>query len=298
MTRLPKRRDDSEDSEVARRAPIISLLHATYFRESGPVEIKDVWLERADRPDLLEYIFAMDADDEATVLHTTGHRRVVGTPSTRVTAVRNWNAAATEAGGELLMVISDDLFPPRSWDTTLAALIEPLDPARASFTVKLADSPVEGDKLLRHPVVSREFYRRHGLFSPGYDGVYCDDDITTRAFWRAVILDGRSLVLSHRHPMADTSAVRSESQRRVNATEEYEHGYDLYVATWSRRQRSARIRLVPTAPSARLSTPVLRALRWRNWTSATVEYSLQRARAITTLISHPGKLWNRLSGHS
>ena len=71
------------------------------------------------------------------------------------------------------------------------------------FAVKLADSPTKNDTLLRHPVVSHAFYARHGLFSPSYDGLYCDKDLTTRAFWRAVILDGRSLALEHSHPSLD-----------------------------------------------------------------------------------------------
>ena len=66
-----------EDSPVR---PSISLLHTTYFREGGPLEVKEVWLQRAERPDLVEYIFAMDADDEVALMATEGHRRVVNSP--------------------------------------------------------------------------------------------------------------------------------------------------------------------------------------------------------------------------
>ena len=44
--------------------PKISLLHATYHREGGPLAVKEAWIGRADRPEQVEYVFAMDSDDE------------------------------------------------------------------------------------------------------------------------------------------------------------------------------------------------------------------------------------------
>jgi len=272
----------------------ISLLHATYHREAGPLELKECWLERADRADLVEYILAMDADDEATVKETEGHLRVVGpTGHGRVTSVRNWNAAAAVATGELLMVIADDLFPPQGWDTALVEMIEPLNPARTPFAMKVTDSRQEGALLLRHPVISKAFYARHGLFSDLYDGVYCDYDITMRGFWRSVILDGRSLTFEHRHP--PLNALVSESHRRVNIPQEYEHGKAVYIASWSRRQRSARLRFVPVVPKRRLRPSVLRFIQCENCARETAAYLL-RPKAFIKLILRPRELLKRLSG--
>jgi hypothetical protein len=224
--------------------PVISLLHATYHRRSGPLEVKSCWLDLADRPDLVDYVFAIDADDRSAVEQTAGHTRVVGPPGeSEVTAVRNWNAAAAEARGDLLMVIADDLFPPQHWDTALAKIAGALDPTQISFAVKVTDGPRERRVLLRHPVVSRAFYEHHGLFSDAYRGVYCDNDITVRAFWHAVILDGRSLVLEHRHP-ALGKAPRSESHRRIMEQREYEFGRRTFRAVWPFLRRNARVRLV------------------------------------------------------
>jgi hypothetical protein len=249
-------------------SPNISILHATYRSQSGPLKVKEAWLRNAERPDLIEYIFAMDADDEAALSQTEGDLRVVNPPSdVRVTAVRNWNAAASIANSGLLMVIADDLFPPPAWDATLTAMIGPIDPAVASFALKVTDSPFQDDTLLRHPVVSRAFYQRYGLFSNAYDGVYSDNDITIRAFWQSVILDGRSLVLEHQHPELDTSMAWSESQQRINTPQEYERGRAVFEASWTHRQRLAKIRLAPAAPGAQLSESRLRARqrRYRAW---------------------------------
>ena len=201
--------------------PRISLLHATYRRVGGPLEIRDAWLGQAADPDSVEYLVSMDADDLATVALTEGLPRLVNPGGEgEVTAVRNWNAAASAAQGDLLVVIADDLFPPQGWDRALIEIIGRLNPSRTPFVVKVADSPKLGDILLRHPVASRAFYNRFGLFSPSYRGVYCDDDFTARAYWNSVILDGRSLQLEHRHPDLTERVAFSESHDRLNRRDE------------------------------------------------------------------------------
>lgn len=262
--------------------PRISLLHATFHRQPGPLEVKLAWLAAADRTELVEYVIAMDADDDSTMEETRGHLRAVSPPGNgQVTSVRNWNAAAAVASGDLLMVIADDLFPPEGWDTTLVEMISSLDPDETAFALKIGDSPHPDDTLLRHPVVSRAFYQQHGLFSPNYRGVYCDDDITRRAFWRSMVLDGRALQLEHRHPELDKSLPVSESQRRINSVDEYERGLAMFTASWSRRQRDTPILLVATAPSnARLSASKLVALQIRIRLQATATYYYRRSRRL------------------
>lgn len=228
-----------------------ALLHATYHRAGGPLEVREAWLSRADLPERVEHIFAMDADDVDSVASTEGMTRVVGEPTGGVTSVRNWNAAAAISTADLLVVVADDLFPPQGWDTALAQVVAPLDPTTDAFAIKLTDDPSFGDRLLRHPVVSRAFYERHGLFSPKFDGVYCDNDITRRAFWRSVILDGRSVVLDHRHPTLEDGHQRSMSHGRINAGDEYVRGESTYNSLWSWRHRASAVRLVPPAVSRR-----------------------------------------------
>ena len=179
------------------------------------------------------------------------------------------------------MVVADDLLPPRGWDTRMLDLIAGLDPLDDRFAVKVADdSSVDDDVLLRHPVVSRAFYRRFGLFAPGYRGVFCDNDITTRAFWRAAILDGRDLRLHHEHPTVDPAESWSDSHRRVNSELEWAHGRDLYRSMWSRRQRLARVRLVRTAGGARTSPMRLRVHRWATCSGATTRFILRRTGSV------------------
>jgi hypothetical protein len=276
--------------------PRISLLHATFRREEGPLFIKEAWSDAADHPEKVEHIFAMDADDEMTIAETEGHLRVISPAGGGiVTSVRNWNQAARAAHGDLLVVIADDLLPPASWDSTLEGFIHGLDPRNDAFAVKLTDSPAEGDTLLRHPVISRAFYRRHGLFSDRFTGVYCDDDLTTRAFWKSVIIDGRALALTHPHPSLVDSIESSASQLRINAEGEYERGRAAYDDSWSRRQRSCEVALMAPASSSGLRARSLRAFRWQSVSRATLRYSASRLKALVRLARHPRALLRRLS---
>ena len=268
-----------------------SLLHATWRRPGGPLEVRASWLACADQPDRVEHIFAMDDDDVVAIHNTEGCLRVISAATDEVTAVRNWNTAAALATGDVLLVIADDLLPPQGWDTTLTRIIGPFDPTTAAFAVKVTDSPDPASMLLRHPVVSRAFYERHGLFTPEFTGVYCDDDITRRAFWRAAILDGRPLVLHHRHPTLMPAEVAStESHTRINADGEYERGEALFRSLWSRRQRDASLGLVST----RRTRLPLSCRRWALLARSNGKYFLERLGAGLRLVLQPRRLARRL----
>lgn len=227
--------------------PRLSLLHASYHRSGGPLEVKQAWLEAADRPELIEYIVALDDDDEVAIAQTEGQSRVVSPAiDNRVTAVRNWNAAAELARGDLLIVIADDLFPPPGWDTLLQTVTSGLDPRSTAFAVKITDDPRPKETKLRHPVVSRQFYRRFGLFSELFDGLYCDDDITMTAFRKSFILDGRCIVTEHRHPILNDRINASRSHDRMNDPAQYATGKEAFTSRWPSRHRAARVRLLRT----------------------------------------------------
>ena len=293
------------------RTPLrISLLHATYRREGGPLEVKRAWLDAAVDPSTIEYVFAMDDDDIDSLRETAGHLRAVGPGgSDVVTSVRNWNAAAAIATGDLLVVVADDLFPPPAWDLQLMEMVYELDPRSLAFALKLADSAEDvgpdlppiargGPPLLRHPVVSRAFYSKLGLFSPRFSGVFCDNDITLRAFWKAAIFDGRTLRLDHRHPTLDSCHPSSESQRLVNATDEFRRGQEALHELWSRRQRAVSTRLLGIPGRRRLTNrQVLVLSRWvrlQSLGSFWWGYVRRRGKAAALLIFQPRRLQARV----
>lgn len=243
--------DAIRDRDRTRR-PIISLLHATYHDPDTALAVRAAWLEAAIHPDRVEHIFAMDDTDVASFEATEGLNRViVADVGDGVTAVANWNAAAAAATGDLIFVIADDLVPPVGWDRLLGAFVHHIDPRSVPFAVKVHDSPIDGDVLLRHPVVSRAFYDRFGLWSPEFRGPFADEDFTWRAHRDAVIIDGRALVLDHRHPHFDGSVSETESHRRMRSVEEHERGEGLIEERWSEAERAEPVVLIDPATGIR-----------------------------------------------
>jgi hypothetical protein len=217
----------------------ISILHATYFRPGGPNPVRDMWLNAADAPTDIEYLVAMNFEDLAAISSTGDSPRAIGPPVSAVTAVRNWNALAALASGCLLIVVSDDLVPPQSWDTVLRKATAGADPIIVPYAIKCTDSESPNDTLLRHPIISRAFYEKYGLFDPCFTGVYCDTDLTRRAFWKAQIIDGRHLALKHLR-RKDTA-----SYSKLNTRREYLEGQRHFFRKWGVLRRRTRVYLVP-----------------------------------------------------
>lgn len=214
----------------------ISLLHATYRAGAQALGVREEWLGRADQPALVEHLFACNADDLISLASPEIASGVVSVAAPgRVTAVRNWNAAAASSSGALLVVIADDLFPPVSWDSQLRRLIVDLDPLCAAFAINVRDSDDSRDGLLRHPIISRGHYEKYGLFHPSYEGIGVDNDFTLSAFRRGLVIDGRELVLEHRHPSRGADA--SESHLAMSEASRCASGKALFDARWPRWKR-------------------------------------------------------------
>lgn len=238
----------------------ISLLHATYRAGPKAVAIRDAWLSAASTPERVEHLFACDEDDQISLATPEVSAGIVG-PSTGdcVSAVRNWNNAARACSGDLLFVIADDLTPPAQWDSTLDRILVDLDPRRAPFVVNARDADDEGFYLIRHPIVSRRWYDRYGLFRPEYHGSYADNDLTYHATSLGLVIDGRALHLDHQHPTRGID--KTESHKRVIA--DYDYGKAVFKRRWPVwKRRMVRRPLRPRPGQTQLSAA---SLSWRSF---------------------------------
>jgi hypothetical protein len=216
----------------------------------------------------------MEENDETAVKETAGQTRAITSPTDDYSsAVQNWNAAAEMAEGDLLFVISDDLNPFPGWDENLVSLCHSLDPLLLDFAVKINDSPNHSDTTLRHPIVSRKFFESFGLFDPDFRGVYCDNDITMRAYLFSQILDGRELRFRHSHPHFERDVAESVSHKKINAEREYERGAAVFRQKYAPLHRGLNLnRLSLPTPSfrdapvrgiRRLLFPLLKPKQWK-----------------------------------
>jgi len=237
---------------LARRGNMlkISLLHATYQNSTNPRFHRDSWLETAKNRERIQYIFAMNDNDETSLEATRGALRAVNHPKDEYsTAVQNWNSAAALADGDLLFVISDDLHPPKWWDEQLEEIVGSRDPLNDNFVIKVTDGPSSEETVLRHPIASRNYYEQYGLFDEDFRGVYCDSDFTLRALLFSNILDGRTIKFLHAHPHFDRSIEETPSQIKINDKKEYELGKKLFNKKWSPVQFGLTLNRLPLGKS-------------------------------------------------
>ena len=197
----------------------ISLLHATRGRPIAAIQNMTLWLQRANNPDRVEHIFAVDHDDEtAATLNRFGG--VVQTdPGYSVGA---WNLAAQNCTGEILIQLSDDIEPPPGWDDMVDSRLD----TGAAQVLRTSDG-YRTDELITMAIITRKYYEQHGLFDPRFKNQFSDADFTVRAAKAGAIINGRDIALVHHHPAFENRALDA-THRRVADPVERERAEKLY----------------------------------------------------------------------
>lgn len=222
---------------------------------------------------------------------TEPYQRYIGPAATAragPTSVRNWNQAALLASGDLLFVIADDLEPPLGWDLLIYSAIRGLNPALDSFALKIGDRG-RTDVIVRHPVISKKFFKRFGLFDDKFHHLYCDDDFSLRAFWCAQIIDTRDIEFRHIHQSSDPSVTPTRSQIRGNSSEERVRGRAALQAKWSSWKRIVGVQVIPVDEFKRTEI-------WRRLTVALFVFSriphlvLRKCSGLQAFVKKPYRL--------
>jgi len=209
----------------------ISLLHATRKRPEQAIATSQIWLDRADMPNRIEHIFAIQSEDKASAeAFTAGAYNFVTTPPPpkwASSSVANWNAAAHAATGQILLVIADDLTPPQGWDT----MLDPLGDIREPLAVYVPDQ-LSNDGLMRHPIVNREFLEKRGnIFDPAFYGVFCDNDLTVWCRSNGIKTMVTNALRFH-HGFSISSGTKNEITDLQNTDEAYKYGHKIYLSKW------------------------------------------------------------------
>lgn len=207
--------------------PPISLLHATRGRTSKAVNSREVWLQLAERPERVEHIFAVDADDKESVQMA---RQFVSVTSDKRSCVAAWNLAAKKARGDLLVQISDDWIPPPGWDAKLLSLVESRDLKREPVVIAVSDGH-RTDSLLCMAILSRARLEAQGdLFFDGYESVFSDNEFSHRAWRDGIVIDARRrLRFEHQHPAFGKGSMDA-TYAHNNSRERYAAGEAIFKA--------------------------------------------------------------------
>ena len=198
----------------------ISLLHATRGRLKEALAARKKWLEKAQDPDAIEHIFAIDEDDEESKPLSLYRHIVVPVGGG---CVRAWNAAAHYSSGQILVQLSDDWEPPLYWDRTILEHIGDHAAMGEEAVLQISDGHRKDD-LLCMAIMTRARWLAQGyMFHPAFKSMYSDNWFSFCAFRDTVVVAAKDVVFEHLHP-AFGLAPWDKTYNESNAKGRYEEG--------------------------------------------------------------------------
>ena len=210
-----------------------------------------MWFERADNPDNIEYIFALNKDDKTIPAFQTAifkpwayldsdekKKRQIFQYGDFPGSAPAWDAAAKASTGLVLIQAQDDVEPPvGGWDTMLLEWLEGanVNPNhwRTVPTVVAVRDGYRRDRLLCTAICNRVRYNQVGHFLfPEYLSVFSDDDFSYSAYRDE--RDGKCMVVRtdlefrHEHAYHNSSVPMDATYARENSSIAYGLGADLF----------------------------------------------------------------------
>ena len=193
-----------------------SLIHPSRGRPIPALEAMALWLGQASKLYPIEYILSLDHDDAYLYLDTI--KQAIGRVDFRVVIHQNRslvdavNRGAEQAGGDVLVFVSDDFECPDYWDQKI---LEAANGRRDPWCLFVRDG-YRTDGLQCMSIMSRAYYEQdHYMYYPEYKSMYADNDYTEHAMLRGQVIHAEHLLFRHNHYVV-TGVEPDETYRREN----------------------------------------------------------------------------------
>lgn len=202
--------------------PTFSIVHAT-ARPLGWQAVYSQYVRRAVNPNDFEYILIWDdrQDDEFEIFRDNPRLRC-GVNTNRPCYIDAANTGAMMARGDIILMATDDMFPPEEWDSNLTLAM----PYRPDAVVWVNDGVFP--HIMTMQIFTASWYRRYNyVFNPAYRSMMGDHDFTLRAKRDGVVIDVRdnpALHWTHYHHRAGT--------RELDTVDNPNQDKDRYLEGW------------------------------------------------------------------
>jgi hypothetical protein len=145
-------------------------------------------------------------------------------------SVAHWNYGASKATGDVIILNSDDMFPPKVWDILIADAF--LNTGKYvqddPMVVRVGYTNEAQQGLMTLQVMSRAYYRLVGNpMYPGFQSVYADNDFTACAEELEAVIEAPLIEWEHRHPIF-TGKEMDEVYKTENEPIRYTYGRQLF----------------------------------------------------------------------
>jgi hypothetical protein len=139
----------------------ISVIHPT-CRPEKALETRKIWMDRATKPENIEYIFGINCKEPLGPVEHYHHALSAPVPEGYSSAVANYNAAAAAATGPIIIAAQDDIYPPHGWDEGVWKL---LSPHTGQSKVLHVFDGFSTSQLMVIMCVTRAWLRKHGTLT-------------------------------------------------------------------------------------------------------------------------------------
>lgn len=227
-------RTDAASVYSLHRIMFISLIYTT----ARPHLIDNVisrWFRYSHDENNIEMIIATD---EAFNISKCKHQITHVINTSRRDCVTGWNLAASIARGDIIIQVSDDLYPPTLWDASIVNDVKKHSTQRSDIVINYLDDRMCQDAIY-HPVLTRDSYNHTGyLYPPEFESMYCDNWFY--AFHRkySLLVCSDRQFWTHKHRTThrvniDEVTLRHESPQRYsngyNTLKYYAEKHDLTI---------------------------------------------------------------------
>lgn len=176
---------------------LISLIHPSLGRPVQARKCYDHWMNTASGDHEYEWIVSLSKKDETIEQYyqTFTESNAVIIQSRSNNMVEASNEGAKVCAGQLIILVSDDMFSPEMWDQRILHKFEMID---GPGLLQVDDGITS--KKMTIPIMNREAYAKLGyVYHPAYMSMFADDDLRATALTHKMYYNGTDILIEHRH---------------------------------------------------------------------------------------------------
>ena len=176
---------------------LISLIHPSLGRAVQARKCYDHWMNTASGDHEYEWIVSLSKKDATLEQYyqtfTDADAVLITTQSKNM--VEATNDIAKLCAGQLIILVSDDMWSCELWDTKILHKFEMIN---GPGILQVSDG-ITVTKLTI-PIMNREAYKKLGyIYHPDYISMYADDDLRKTALQHGMYYNGTDIMIEHRH---------------------------------------------------------------------------------------------------
>ena len=176
---------------------LISLIHPSLGRPVQARKCYDHWMKTASGDHEYEWIVSLSIKDASLEQYHqtfTNSNAVLITANTR-NMVEASNEGAKVCAGQIMILVSDDMWSPQLWDERILHKFEMID---GPGLLQVDDGITS--KKMTIPIMNREAYAKLGyMYHPDYISMFADDDLRATALSNGMYYNGTDILIEHRH---------------------------------------------------------------------------------------------------